>query len=159
MAGDIQMKTTEKYGKNADLALSMWVKLARASDTFASLTAKDIDSYGLTVPQFGVIESLGHLGPMKIGEMCSKKLMSGGNITVVIDNLEKQELVERTKDETDRRAYVLRLTPKGEEKFKEMFPKHAIFIENIIASTLTEVELHQLSALLKKLGLALKQKI
>lgn len=152
------MKTTEKYGKNADLALSMWVKLARAADTLAILTAKDIDSYGLTVPQFGIIESLGHLGPMKIGEMCSKKLMSGGNITVVVDNLEKQGLVERTKDENDRRAYVLRLTTKGEKKFKEMFPKHAIFVENIIASTVTESELHQLSALLKKLGLALKQK-
>lgn len=153
------MKTTEKYGKNADLAMSMWVKLARATDTLASITAKDIDTYGLTVPQFGIIESLGHLGPMKIGEMCSKKLMSGGNITVVIDNLEKQGLVERTKNEIDRRAYVLRLTVKGEEKFKEMFPKHAIFIENAISSTLTEDELHQLSALLKKLGLALKEKL
>jgi len=153
------MKTTEKYGKNADLVMSMWVKLARATDTLASLTAKDIDTYGLTVPQFGVIESLGHLGPMKIGEMCSKKLMSGGNITVVVDNLEKQGLVERTKDETDRRAYVLRLTGKGEEKFKEMFPKHAIFIENVVSSTLSEDELNQLSALLKKLGLALKEKL
>lgn len=153
------MKTTEKYGKKVDVALSMWVKLARASDTLASLTAKDIDTYGLTVPQFGVIETLGHLGPMKIGEMCSKKLMSGGNITVVIDNLEKQGLVERTKDETDRRAYVLRLTTKGNEKFKEMFPKHALYVENIISSTLTEFELNQLSDLLKKLGLALKQKL
>jgi len=153
------MKTTEKYGKNADLAISMWVKLARATETLASITAKDIETYGLTVSQFGVIESLGHLGPMKIGEMCSKKLMTGGNITVVVDNLEKQGLVERTKDDTDRRAYVLCLTRKGEEKFKEMFPKHAIFIENIVSSTLTEDEINQLSTLLKKLGLALKQKL
>jgi MarR family 2-MHQ and catechol resistance regulon transcriptional repressor len=152
------MKTTKKYGKKADLALSMWVKLARATDTLASITAKDIASYGLTVPQFGVIESLGHLGSMKIGEICSKKLMSGGNITVVIDNLEKQGLVERTKDDNDRRAYVLRLTAKGEEKFKEMFPKHAVFVESVVSSTLTDAELNQLSALLKKLGLALKQK-
>ena len=151
------MKTTEKYGKNADLALSMWVKLARASDTLARLTAKDIDHYGLTIPQFGVIESLGHLGPMKIGEMCSKKMMSGGNITVVIDNLEKQGLVERVKTEDDRRAYLLQLTDKGQEKFKEMFPRHAIFVENIVCSALTETEQTQLSVLLKKLGLALKQ--
>lgn len=153
------MKTTEKYGKNADLAISMWVKLARASDTLARLTAKDIDSCGLTPPQFGVIESLGHLGPMKIGEMCSKKMMSGGNITVVVDNLEKMGMVERVKAENDRRAYVLQLTEKGNEKFKEMFPKHAQFVENLVCSALTEVELNQLSALLKKLGLALKQKL
>ncbi len=153
------MKTTQKYGKKADLALSMWVKLARATDTLAMLTAKDIDSYGLTVPQFGIIEALGHLGPMKIGEMCSKKLTTGGNMTVVIDNLEKQELVERVKDENDRRAYVLQLTKQGQKKFKQMFPKHATCVEDLVTQALSEDEINQLSALLKKLGLALKEKL
>jgi MarR family 2-MHQ and catechol resistance regulon transcriptional repressor len=152
------MKTTEKYGKNADLALSMWVKLARAADTLAMNTAKDIDEYGLTVSQFGIIETLGHLGPMKIGEMCSKKLTTGGNMTVVIDNLEKLGLVERLKDNEDRRAYVVRLTEKGEEKFKEMFPKHAYYVEKLVWSALNEKEIIELSELLKKLGCSLKTK-
>lgn len=153
------MKTTQKYGKKADLALSMWVKLARASDTLAMLTAKDIDRCGLTPTQFGIVESLGHLGPMKIGEMCSKKLMTGGNMTVVIDNLEKMGLIERTKDPEDRRASIIRLTPKGEEKFGEMFPAHAQFVEEHVWSALTEDEIHQLSELLKKLGCSLKMKL
>ncbi len=63
------MKTTQKYGKKADLALSLWVKLARATDTMAMLTAKDIDTYGVTGPQFGILETIGHLCPMKIGEI------------------------------------------------------------------------------------------
>ncbi len=151
------MKTTEKYGKKADLALSMWVKLARSADTFARLTAKDIDRYRLTVPQFGVIETLGHLGPMKIGEMCSKRLSTGGNMTVVVDNLVREGYVERVQDKADRRAYVVRLTKKGEAKFTEMFPAHAKCVEEL-ASVLTEDELNQLSVLLKKLGLALKNK-
>jgi len=153
------MKTTKKYGKNADLALSLWVKLARAFDTLAVLTAKDIDSFGLTPPQFGVIEALGHLGSMKIGEMCSKKLMTGGNMTVVIDNLEKQGLVERVKDQNDRRAYIVRLTKSGEDKFAEMFPAHAHFVEKYVSAALSVEEIHQLSALLKKLGLALKSNL
>ena len=153
------MKTTEKYGKKADLALNMWVKLARAADTLAMLTARDIDRCELTVAQFGVIESLGHLGPMKIGEMCSKKLMSGGNMTVVVDNLEKLGLVERGKDENDRRAYVVKLTKKGEEKFAEMFPKHAQVVEELVWSVLNEEEIKTLSELLKKLGCSLKTKI
>jgi len=152
------MKTTEKYGKKADLALTMWVKLARAADTMAMLTAKDIDHYGLTAGQFGIIETLGHLGPMKIGEMCSKKLTTGGNMTVVIDNLEKLGLVERIKDQEDRRAYVVRLTPKGDEKFKEMFPKHANVVEQLVWSALSEKEIKDLSELLKKLGCSLKPK-
>lgn len=150
------MKTTEKYGKKADLALSLWVKLARASDTMAMLTAKDIDRYGLTVSQFGIIETLGHLGSMKIGAMCSKKLMTGGNMTVVVDNLEKLGLIERVKDPEDRRASIIRLTGKGEEKFAEMFPAHAVFVEENIWGALTEAEILQLSELLKKLGCSLK---
>jgi MarR family transcriptional regulator, 2-MHQ and catechol-resistance regulon repressor len=153
------MKTTRKYGKNADLALSMWVKLARATDTLAMLTAKDITRYGLTVPQFGIIETLGHLGPMKIGEICSKKLMTGGNITVVIDNLEKQGLVERIKDKNDRRAYVIQLTDRGRAKFSEMFPAHAKYVEHYVMNALTEKEINQLSLLLKKLGTALKENL
>jgi MarR family 2-MHQ and catechol resistance regulon transcriptional repressor len=151
------MKTTEKYGKKADVALSMWVKLARAADTLGMLTAKDIDQYGLTVSQFGIIETLGHLGPMKIGEMCSKKLTTGGNMTVVIDNLEKLGLVERVKDVDDRRAYVVRLTAKGDQKFMEMFPKHADYVEKLVWSALTEKEISELSELLKKLGCSLKK--
>ncbi len=150
------MKTTIKYGKNADLALTMWVKLARAADTMANITAKDIDRYGLTTPQFGIIETLGHLGPMKIGEMCSKKLTTGGNMTVVIDNLEKLGLVERLKDPDDRRAYIVRLTEKGEVKFGEMFPSHATFVEEVVWPALSEEEISTLSELLKKLGCSIK---
>ncbi len=153
------MKTTQKYGNKADLALSLWVKLARASDTMAMLTARDIDRYGITVSQFGIIESLGHLGPMKIGEMCSKKLMTGGNMTVVVDNLEKLGLIERVKDPEDRRASIIRLTAKGEEKFAEMFPAHAAFVEENICSSLNDTEIGQLSELLKKLGCSLKTKL
>lgn len=152
------MKTTQKYGKKADLAMSLWVKLARASDTFQILTIKDINESGLTPTQFGIIEMLGHLGPLKIGEMCSKKLTTGGNMTVVIDNLEKLGFVERVKDPNDRRAYRVKLTGKGEMKFSEIFPKHAYYVENLVWSTLTENEIESLSILLKKLGNALKLK-
>ena len=151
------MKTTKRYGKKADLALSMWVKLARASSTFAKLTSVDIQSYGLTQPQFSVIETLGHLGPMKMGVFCSKLLTSGGNVTVVIDNLEEDGLVEREACPGDRRATNVRLTSKGEKLFKDIFQKHAQFVTKI-ASVLSEEEQVQLSGLLKKLGMALQKK-
>lgn len=150
------MKTTKKYGKKADLALGMWVKLARASSTFGHLTNLDIQRYGLTQPQFSVIEALGHLGPMKMGSFCSKMLTSGGNITVVIDNLEKDGLVERIPFPKDRRATTVRLTSKGEKLFHDIFSKHAQFVTKI-ASVLNEDEQIQLSALLKKLGMALQE--
>ncbi|MEK6755100.1 MAG: MarR family transcriptional regulator [Bacteroidota bacterium] len=149
------MGTTKQYGRKADLALSLWVKLARASATFSRLSAKDIERYGLTQPQFAVFEALGHLGSMTTGEIGKKILVTGGCVTVIVDNLEKEGLVERTRSNEDRRVIQVQLTAKGEQLFRDVFQQHAERITEL-ASVLTEEEQIQLSGLLKKLGLALK---
>ena len=149
------MKTTTQYGRKADLALSLWVKLARASATFGRLTGKDIERYGLTQPQFGVVELLGHLGPVTIGEITRKMLVTGGCVTVILDNLEKEGLVERMRSTEDRRVVKVQLTNKGQGLFKKMFRQHAEHVSQL-ASVLSEDEQNQLSGLLRKLGLALK---
>ena len=153
------MKTTRKYGKKVDQALSLWVKLARAANTMSTLTVRDIATYGLTEAQFGVIEALGHLGPMKVGELCSKNLSSGGNMTVVVDNLVRDGLVERTQAPEDRRAYIVRLTDKGGKLFGDIFVRHATYVTDLLDSALSEEEIIQLAALLRKLGLSLKEKL
>ncbi|HRI45750.1 MAG TPA: MarR family transcriptional regulator [Ignavibacteriaceae bacterium] len=151
------MKTTKKYGEQIDLALSMWVKLVRAHSVFAKKSLDDIRRYGLTEPQFGALECLGHLGPMTIGNLCSKQLVSGGNMTLVVDNLEKEGLVERVHSKEDRRTIIVQLTSKGEQRFNEIFLQHAEIIKDL-TSVLTNDEQVQLSGLLKKLGFALKDK-
>ena len=150
------MKTTRKYGKKADLALSLWVKIVRAATTFGKLAEENIRSFGMTEPQFGVFECLGHLGPLTLGELSRKRLMSGGNITCVIDNLENLGLVERVPCKEDRRAIVAQLTVYGKKRFDEIFVQHAEHITKL-ASVLTKEEQETLARLLKKLGLALKQ--
>jgi MarR family 2-MHQ and catechol resistance regulon transcriptional repressor len=150
------VKTTYKYGKKADAALALWVKLARAFSVFQRATLKDIERYGLTQAQFGALECLGHLGAMTIGQLCKKNLVSGGNMTVVVDNLEKQELVERVHSKEDRRAIVVQLTAKGEKLFADIFPKHAKYV-SALPSALNEREQKELSRLLKKLGLSLQE--
>jgi len=149
------MKTTKKYGRATDRALSMWVKLARAHDTMSTLADRNIATFGLTTPQFGALECLGHLGQMTIGELGRKMLVSGGNMTVVIDNLVKQGLVKRFRIPNDRRKILVRLTKKGEELFHGIFIKHADFITDL-ASVLTMQEQDELSRLLKKLGKSLE---
>jgi MarR family 2-MHQ and catechol resistance regulon transcriptional repressor len=150
------MKTTKKYGKKADLALSMWVKLARAFTTFSKRSFENIRTFGLTEAQFGALECLGHLGPMTIGELCRKQLVSGGNMTVVVDNLEKLGLVERVHSKEDRRAVLVRLTMRGKKLFDEIFVKHAAHIARL-ASVLTDQEQEELAGLLKKLGVSLRE--
>lgn len=145
------MKTTKKYGQKIDDALSLWVKLTRAYLTISKKVSENVKSFNLTEPQFGALECLGHLGPMTIGSLCSKQLVSGGNMTLVIDNLEKEGLAERIHSKEDRRTIVVRLTPKGEELFNSIFTRHAEFISEL-TSVLSKEEISVLSGLLKKLG-------
>lgn len=144
-------KSTREYGEQARRSLGMWVKLARAYATFNKETVKDIRRYGLTQPQFGAIECIGHLGPMTIGELSRKMLVSGGNMTCVVDNLEKEGLVVRRHSDEDRRSVIVALTNKGAELFENIFPQHADFITRT-AAVLNEDEQEELSRLLKKLG-------
>lgn len=121
---------------------------------FNKQTAVDIRRYGLTQAQFGIVESLGHLGFMTLGDIARKQLSSCGNTTVVVDNLEKNGLVERRPCKEDRRAVYLHLTPKGQRLFDDIFRQHARCVQQL-ASALSEEEQKHLSALLKKLGLSL----
>jgi MarR family transcriptional regulator, 2-MHQ and catechol-resistance regulon repressor len=145
------MQTTRRYGRKADLALSTWVKVARAHATLGRLTGEHIRAFELTPAQFGAIETLGHCGPMLIGELTRKQLVCAGNMTVVIDNLAKEGLVERQTDTEDRRAVIVKLTAKGKRLFDRIFPSHAAFVAQLFAH-MTEAEQDELSRLLKKLG-------
>ncbi|TAK53421.1 MAG: MarR family transcriptional regulator [Bacteroidetes bacterium] len=132
----------------------MWVKLARAAATMGKLSRENIELFGLTEPQFGVLETLGHKGVLTLGELGKKRLVSGGNITCVVDNLEKEGLVERVFNDEDRRIIEVRLTKKGKALFERVFVQHAEWISSL-AAVLTEEEQEQLARLCKKLGLGL----
>ncbi|MGD8778795.1 MAG: MarR family transcriptional regulator [Ignavibacteria bacterium] len=144
------------YGKKVDLALATFVKLARAYSTVERKVVDHARTFGLTSAQFAVIESLGHLGEMTIGILCEKMLVSGGNMTLVLDNLEKSGLIKREHSQTDRRAINIKLTQKGKSLFDEIFIQHAKYIGTVM-DVITEDEQKQLGVLLKKLGLAVKK--
>ncbi|GAP09223.1 transcriptional regulator, MarR family [Bellilinea caldifistulae] len=132
-------------------ALDVWVKLTRAVDSIASRLSARGTTGSLTITQFGVLEVLYHLGPMPQCELAGKLLKSSGNITLVVDNLEKRGLVRRVADEHDRRISRVELTPAGLALIEEIFPKHAQAVAEEF-SVLTPQEQHQLGDLLRKLG-------
>lgn len=144
-----------QYSSDENLALDLWVKLARTFAVFSRCTHEHIRSCDLTTSQFAVVECLGHKGEMTLGELSGKMLMSCGNMTVVVDNLEKDGLVERIRSESDRRVIRVRLTATGLELFARIFPEHARLVSKL-AGILDPDEQQQLSGLLKKLGLGLQ---
>ena len=133
-------------------ALDAFIKLVRAAESVSGRVEAYFDAIGLTVSQFGVLEALLHLGPLYQKDLGRKILKSRGNITMVVDNLEKRGLVERVRDEEDRRHYFVKLTGKGGRLIKSFFPQHAARITAEM-NVLTRQEQEELGRLCKKLGL------
>jgi len=145
------MPTHYKGTTQEILALDTLIKLTRAVDSVGSRLANSGTMGDLTTSQFGVLESLYYLGPLCQGEISAKLLKSGGNITRVVDNLEKQELVKRERSECDRRVITVSLTPAGEELIQRIFPGHVAAIVGEM-QILTEQEQETLGRLCRILG-------
>jgi MarR family 2-MHQ and catechol resistance regulon transcriptional repressor len=134
-------------------ALDVYIKLSRAAESVETRVNCHLKDYGLTFSQFGVLEALYHLGPLHPHELATKILKSSGNLTLVIDNLAKRGLVERERDETDRRYITICLSEAGQQLISDVFPHHVEHAMKAI-SVLTPEEQHQLATLCRKLGLA-----
>lgn len=133
------------------LALDTLIKLTRGADSLLARLAHQNTHPGLTVSQFGTLEILYHLGAMSQTDICGKLLKSGGNTTLVIDNLEKRNLVRRRRDPNDRRVIRVELTDEGRDLIAGIFPDHVRAVTQEMA-VLTPEEQQQLGDLCKKLG-------
>lgn len=143
------MKLTEK---STYRALNTYTKLMRAAESVTSRVHRVLAMPKLTISQFGVLEALYHKGPLCQRDIGSKILKSSGNITMVIDNLEKQNLVSRAKDENDRRYFTINLTESGTVLIAKVFAEVEAAIVTEMAS-LAEDEQELLGQLCKKLGM------
>lgn len=145
------------WSLDRERALRLWIVLARSYATVAREVAGKVSEYGLTVPQFGILEALYHLGPLSLGELADKLLVTGGNVTYVMDRLEEQDLVYRERSPEDRRVVQAKLTPKGHRLIADVFPGHGEFIEDL-CSELGAEEQERLRFLLKKLGVGIRNR-
>ncbi len=133
------------------LALNTFIKLTRSVDSFLARLYEHDTLDDLTVSQFGVLEALYHLGPMCQNELGHKILKSSGNMTLVIDNLEKKNLVKRTRSTEDRRMVMVSLTRAGEELIDRILPVHVAAITEEM-NVLKPEEQEKLGELCRKLG-------
>lgn len=138
-------------------ALDAYIKLVRASETFTAWTGAVMEASELSASQFGVLEALLHRGPMHQHEIAKRLLKSGGNVTMVVDNLEKRGMVTRERDPDDRRRVTVRMTESGRDAIERVFPRvKETIIEGMAA--LTPTEQATLADLCRKLGRAVAQR-
>lgn len=145
------MPTHHKGTPQEELALNTFIKLTRATESLETRLAQKGTLGDLTPSQFGVLEVLYHLGAMCQNEIGGKLLKSSGNMTLVLDNLEKHGLVQRVRNPEDRRMVTVSLTESGRQLIAEIFPQQAAAITDEL-SVLSPEEQTTLGNLCRKLG-------
>jgi MarR family 2-MHQ and catechol resistance regulon transcriptional repressor len=139
--------------RKQEAALKLWVVLARAYNAVSARLSEDVARHELTPTEFAILEVLYHKGPLLLGEVQRKILVTSGGITYLVDRLVEKGLVKREECAEDRRARYAVLTPAGSALIRKVFPQHAMSIERAV-SGLSTAEQREAVQLLKKLGLA-----
>lgn len=138
------------YGQFADNAMKAWIQIFRTYNKIRAKELNYIQSFGLTMNQFQVLEALYHLGNLNIGSITKLTMSTPGNITVVVKNLKRDSYIESIKDENDKRASILSITQKGKDIIEKVFPNHAKNFEKYF-EVLNEEEISTLYTILRKL--------
>jgi len=149
------MGTHYSGSKKTIEALNSYIKLIRSAESLSSKINLELSEFGLTESQFGVLDALYHLGPMKQKELGKKILKSGGNITMVINNLEKHGMVQRKKSEKDKRQFIINLTSTGKKTIQDLLPNITKKIKKHF-DILTKEEQKELQRLCKIVGLQIR---
>lgn len=145
-------EAADSLSPDGDAALRLWVILSRAHSAIAAHAADDVARHGLTLAEFGILEALFHRGPMLLGEVQRRILVSSGGITFLVDRLAAKGLVERRSCPTDRRARYAALTPEGQRLLAEIFPAHADALTRVMAGLSTH-DKQGVADLIRALGL------
>ena len=131
--------------------LRLWLRLLTCTQLIEKKVRTDLrEQWGTTLPRFDLMAQLEREPEgMRMNELSRRMMVTSGNITGITDQLEAEGLVERAEVEGDRRAYLVRLTPKGRQQFNAMAQAHEAWIVDAFAS-LSARDIQTLHALLGK---------
>lgn len=114
--------------------VAAYVKLLRTAEALRNKVTSGLAPHNLTASQFSIMKVLRLRGPLAQRDIARYLLMASGNVTVVIDNLEKRELAKRTRDTQDRRIVFVELTDTGAELFDAIYPDHLDRIREVMST-------------------------
>ncbi len=140
-----------KAEKDSAAALKAWVVLARAYLAISRHVTADVARYDLTASEFGILEALYHKGPLLLGDLQRKILVTSGGVTYLVDRLEAKGLVTRESFPGDKRSRFAVLTPDGSALIRQIFPGHAKRLAKVLGA-LTPKEQKRLTGMLRTLG-------
>ncbi|VTU14694.1 MarR family winged helix-turn-helix transcriptional regulator [Variovorax sp. RA8] len=131
--------------------LRLWLRLLTCTQLIEKQVRNELrEQFGTTLPRFDLMSQLERAPDgLKMNELSRRMMVTGGNITGITDQLVAEGLVERVDVEGDRRAWRVRLTPRGRRLFNDMAQQHEAWIVDAFAA-LNAKEIAQLHKLLGK---------
>ena len=140
---DLELST----GADSHMGLRLWLRLLTMTNLVQAELRKRLRAeFNTTLPRFDLMAQLErHPDGLKMSEISRRLMVTGGNVTGITDQLEKEGLVARAEDPNDRRAYTVRLTPAGRALFDRMAAAHEQWIVELLGglSLDEKVKVHQ----------------
>lgn len=145
------LDSESRINEDDHLALKLWLRLLTCTNLVeANLRQNLRESFESTLPRFDLLAQLDrHPEKLKMGELSSLMMVSGGNVTGLVNQMEKEGLVSRTPLETDRRTFQVGLTRAG----KRYFDKMARFHEQWVVEMFSDMEHSQKEELMDGLAM------
>lgn len=138
--------------KETASSLKLWVVMNKAFQSIEKHLRRQVESHGLSFTEFAVLEVLLHKGPLPIGEIGDRVLLTSGSMTYVIDKLERREFIRRRTCAQDRRVIYAELTEKGRTLIEKVFVEHATLLKDLMQGIQSEERILAAN-MLKQLGI------
>jgi MarR family 2-MHQ and catechol resistance regulon transcriptional repressor len=133
----------------------IWTRLAFTFNLIYQTVVEEFKKENITIPQFEIIACLNRKNGLTLSEIADRLLVTSGNITGIVDRLEREGIVFREREVKDRRVIRAKLTPKGAKIYKKIIPIYKKKVSEIL-QILTKDEMRSLQHFLKKIGNKLK---
>jgi MarR family 2-MHQ and catechol resistance regulon transcriptional repressor len=135
-----------------------WLVLMKAHRTLTRHAERSIEALGMCLSDFGILEALLHKGPLAVSELGRRIDLTSGSMTTAIDRLERRGLVTRTDHATDRRAWLIQLTPEGKRLISNVFASHQRAMDRAMRG-LSKNDRLALTDLLRRLGTTAEEQL
>ncbi|SNT15987.1 DNA-binding transcriptional regulator, MarR family [Noviherbaspirillum humi] len=134
-ADDAMLDLESRLTADHHQSLRLWLRLLSTTLMVENeIRGRLRGEFDITLPRFDLMAQLErHPEGLRMGELSRRMMVTGGNITSITDQLERENLVQRVPDPTDRRAYSVKLTPAGRRAFARMAQVHEAWIEELFS--------------------------
>lgn len=132
------MKNIEELLKKYSLELKTMIVFRKAGKVISNKEEEVFNKYNITPTQFGVLDLLRAKEKLIVQDLIEKLFTTSGNITCVLANMEKNDLIKKEVNPDDKRSFLISLTSKGRNLIDELLVEHVENVNNIFSVLTTE---------------------